>query len=175
MIEIYKTILEFPKYEISNLGNCRNIKRLNILKPQLTKKVYYQYGLQKINEDGKRIEKHQYQHRLIAMYFIDNPYNKTDVDHIDGNPSNNNIENLRWVTKSENLRNQKKATNKTSNYKGISYDKSRNKWRSVIEVNKIIKNFGRFDTELEAVNVRNEYIINNNLGEFFKLNVYIDI
>jgi hypothetical protein len=175
MIEIYKTILEFPDYEISNLGNCRNKKRLNILKPILMKRGYYQYGLQKTNEDGKRIGTHEYQHRLIAKYFIENPCNKSDIDHIDGNTSNNNIDNLRWVTKSENLRNQKKANNKTSNYKGICYDKSRNKYTSYIEVNKIVKRFGRFDTELEAVNVRNDYIINNNLGEFFKLNVYIDI
>lgn len=46
-------------------------------------------------------------HRLVAETFIPNPDNKPFVDHIDRNPSNNNVENLRWVTKQENMNNMK--------------------------------------------------------------------
>lgn len=46
-----------------------------------------------------------YIHRLVAETFIDNPHNKPCVDHIDGNPLNNNIRNLRWVTHLENNNN----------------------------------------------------------------------
>jgi hypothetical protein len=173
-MEVYKQILEYPLYEISNTGNCRRISRGNILKPILGKNGYITYGFG-CNVDGISKQKREYQHRLIAKYHIDNPDNKPHVDHIDGNKQNNNIDNLRWVTISENLRNQKKAVNKSSVYKGVCYDKSRDKWMSKIEVNKICKNIGRFNTEKEASDTRDNYIITNNLGEFFKLNNCPDI
>lgn len=46
-----------------------------------------------------------YVHRLLAETFIENPENKKEVDHIDGNPRNNNLDNLRWATHKENLNN----------------------------------------------------------------------
>lgn len=51
--------------------------------------------------DGK-IKRQYYVHRLVAEAFIENPDNKRYVNHIDGNPSNNNAFNLEWVTNSEN-------------------------------------------------------------------------
>lgn len=169
-MEEYKIITEYPNYEISNLGNCRNIKTKRILIPVKMKIGYMCYKLSYTNEDNKRKQITVFQHRLIGVHHIPNPNNKPHIDHIDGNKQNNNINNLRWVNRSENLRNQKKADNKTSIYKGVFYDKTRKKWRSCIEVNKLRKELGRFETEKEASDARDNYIKEHNLGEFFKLN-----
>ncbi len=63
-------------------------------------------------KDGYQViwfnKKLHYLHRILAEKFIPNPENKPCVNHIDGNPSNNSIDNLEWVTNLENNEHAKK-------------------------------------------------------------------
>tara|TARA_R110000796_G_scaffold158453_1_gene275157 strand:- start:411 stop:869 length:459 start_codon:yes stop_codon:yes gene_type:complete len=59
-------------------------------------------------------------HRLVALHYIPNPENKPHIDHIDRDPSNNNIDNLRWVTCLENHQNKGDFKNNTSGVKNVS-------------------------------------------------------
>ena len=98
-MEIFKDIIRFEnKYQISNTGKVRNKKTGLILKPK-----YNQKGYQYVNLS---VDRHKsikwYIHRLVGFHFIPNPENKPQVNHIDGNPSNNNVDNLEWVTNEEN-------------------------------------------------------------------------
>lgn len=61
----------------------------------------YRYDQVTYQEGGK--QKHETVHRLMAEAFIPNPENKPQVNHIDGDPSNNSIDNLEWVTAKENI------------------------------------------------------------------------
>lgn len=101
-MEIYKVINGSECYSVSNMGNVktknwRNTKKEAVLKPAKDKKGYLRVGLC-INGNSKTFKVH----RLVASAFISNPLNKPQVNHKDGNKSNNSIYNLEWVTCSEN-------------------------------------------------------------------------
>ncbi len=72
------------------------------------------------------------------------------VDHIDGNTSDNRRVNLRICTQAENIRNRGKPVVNSSGYKGVSWDKARQKWQVHIAALGVRKNLGRFVDKLEA-------------------------
>ena len=86
-------------------------------------------------------------HRLIALQFIEKPDNLDFVDHIDRDRSNNNLDNLRWVTRSQNCRNIE--------CKGYSWCKKSKKWRARYSLNYKRIHIGYYDTEEDA---RNAYL-----------------
>jgi hypothetical protein len=81
---------------------------------------------------------------------------------------NNRVDNLRWATRSQNTANQGKRQNTSSIYKGVSFYKTFNKWRSYIkEKDKKLNHLGYFKSEIEAYNFRQNYILDKNLAEFY--------
>lgn len=99
MKEIWKDIEGYEGlYQISNLCNVKKISSGRILKQCKNAYGYLKVGL---NKNGK--QKVFCIHTLVARAFIPNPENKSQVNHKDGNKTNNNINNLEWVTQQENL------------------------------------------------------------------------
>jgi len=96
MEEIWKPIKYFENYEVSTLGNVRNIKTGKILK-QCVKDGYKHLSLVGIN-----LKKCFKVHRLVALTFLENPENKPDVNHKDKDKLNNCLANLEWMTRKEN-------------------------------------------------------------------------
>lgn len=105
VLEIWKDVVGYEGlYQVSNLGRVKSIifpknKDGKILKQRIRK------GYLRIQLYKNKIAKDFGVHRLVALAFIPNPYNKPEIDHIDGIPSNNNVSNLKWCTPKENSNN----------------------------------------------------------------------
>lgn len=113
MEEQWKTIKASDgRYQISNAGRVRRIANGHILKPS-DNGSGYQYV--SIVCSGKT--KHFYIHRLVAEHFIENKDNCEEVNHIDFNKKNNDVSNLEWCTRRENV------THSVSHMKGRRHKK----------------------------------------------------
>ena len=149
MIEEFRIIEEFPKYEVSNFGRVRNFKSSKLMSLSKNSDGYYHIQFCK---NGKFKTKRV--HRLVAETFIPNIHNKSCIDHINNDKNDNNVLNLRWVSIDENCMNRSLNCNNKSNFKGVNWYKSKNKWNAQIQVRGKKYNLGYFDKIEDAVNAR---------------------
>ena len=106
----YKKLGGFP-YSVSDDGKVRNDRTGHILKPALANSGYYRV---KLCYQGEEINR--FVHRLVAIAFVPNPSQKPEVNHIDGNKTNNNACNLEWVTGAENKRHCREVLGKVNRH-----------------------------------------------------------
>ena len=100
---IIRTIKGYTDYFITHEGIVWSKKRNKIISPYNNGKGYLQIYLWK-NKKRKRF----YIRRLVIEHFIPNLLNKFQINHKDGNKQNNNINNLEWCTRSENMQHASK-------------------------------------------------------------------
>ena len=100
--EVYK-VSEYGEVRSRDREIQRGGRKHNIKGQALTHNVCRNgYHRVELNKDSKR--RSEAVHRLVARLFVDNPGNKPEVNHIDGDKSNNHYTNLEWVTRSENMK-----------------------------------------------------------------------
>lgn len=114
---------------------------------------------------GKNCSKRSYMHREI----MGNP-GRLEVDHKNGNRLDNRKSNLRLCSRAQNQMNRIKSSNKTSKYKGVSWQKCANKWMVYIKIDQKRYYLGIFISEKEAAKSYNKAAMKN-FGKFAKLNV----
>ena len=145
-MEIWKNInLEYfnDRYLVSNYG------RVKIINGKILNQSYDSKGYLKVSLYKNKIRKCIKVHRLVALTFIENPDNKSQVNHKDGNKENNNVSNLEWTTCKENIEHAyknnlaKKGIDRHSSKHLILKDKNDN----------IISQYSNIETFCEIVNM----------------------
>jgi hypothetical protein len=138
-----KTTIKFPIYGKGGKLVCHTL----ISSSDISRITNYTWNLMGRGYIKARINKKDiYLHRYIL--------NQTDpsiiVDHINGDKLDNRQDNLRFATKSQNSFNRKKSADKSSIYKGVSFNKNKNMWQSYTKMNGVKNVIGYFDTQKKA-------------------------
>lgn len=129
--EIWKEVCGYEGlYHVSNLGRVKSTvcKKYHILKPTLSCNGYHQVSLY-VNGCSKTF----FIHRLLMLSFIPNPENKPHVNHIDSNTINNNLDNLEWCTRSENIQHGYDFGNMKAPMRG-KFGKKHNRSKAIVQL-----------------------------------------
>jgi len=168
-IEQWRLIDGYDIHEVSSHGRVRNNVSNKILSQTVRPDQRHQIGLYHNSKKKQCLV-----HRLVAFAFCDKPDGCDYVDHIDRNPQNNHISNLRWVTARVNQHNKTIYKNNTSGKQGVSrfIQKKRNShyWRVAIKDNDnkliqklfSIKKLGDTEAKRQAIEYRKQLEVQYN-------------
>lgn len=95
----WRVIEKYPGYEVNRVGDIRRREDGKPVKAKAEKQIYGGYVRAGLYVNGAIVP--VFVHRVVAEAFIPNPGNKRHVHHIDGNKTNNAVENLAWVSPEE--------------------------------------------------------------------------
>ena len=149
-MRMYETIIDLFQYRDNNLyWKVRPSNRVDISKPAGT---INGDGYRQIRIKGKRYKAH----RLIYLmsneqWDITDTSRDNSIDHRDNDPLNNNIDNLRVATNSQNQHNTGKRNDNTSGTTGVNWDKATGKWKVQVVVNKKYHHGGYFVNKEDAI------------------------
>lgn len=144
-------IEEFPNYEVSMDGKVYRVTDGSEVtgSPHINT-GYREVCLRGTDDFGNFKERTCAIHRLVAQAFIENPNNYDKVDHITRDKTNNDMDNLRWLSDSENSANVGKRSGTSSIFKGVTWFKRDNKWKANITCNGKTYRLGNFEIEEDA-------------------------
>lgn len=106
----WREIKQNPNYVVSDDGRVRRIGSFK------DHSVIIRNGYEVIDLYCGSVRRRFRVHRLVADAFIPNPYNKPEVNHIDGDKRNNRVNNLEWVTRQENIAHTVKCGGRVKKY-----------------------------------------------------------
>ncbi len=164
MTETWKTIAGFENYQISDKGRVKSLNYAKrgferILEPELMHDGYLRARLTK---NGSKTRIHV--HRLVDLHFIPNPTNLPNVNHINGDRSDNRVENLEWISTSKNQIESYKKGHRVS-VKGEGVGTSKLKENEVRGIKNKLKN------DWSIAGLAREYQVSENTIRKIKLGV----
>lgn len=157
MKEEWRPVVGFEGlYEVSDQGRVKSLSKLTgrgYLRPEMILKLSKMpkgYLAAQLRKDSKNYKIRV--HTLVLTSFVGPRPADQECRHLDGDPTNNRLDNLVWGTRAENMddRNYHNQGKFTSSFRGVWYVPRLKKWTSQISTKRVRTHLGYFDTEEEA-------------------------